>query len=206
MNYYNSKLAQKKYGDAIETVGLWKSEKLIFNKYVKKDAKILDLGCGAGRTTINLYKIGYNNIIGIDNAKKQLKIAKDYTKKTNLPISFIKCNAKRLPFKNQIFDIAFFSFNGLMTIKKKEKVFDEIYRILKKDGLFIFTVHDKNEINNNIKLKYYVDLTDTEELKKIIDYNKFEILEIKSRKDICKENLNVILFSDNTYFWVIKKL
>ena len=206
MNFYNSKLAQKKYGDAIENIGLWKSEKYIFNKYVKKDAKILDLGCGTGRTTINLYKIGYINIIGIDNAKKQLKIAKDYIKKNNLPISFINCNAKRLPFKNQSFDIAFFSFNGLMTIKKKEKVFDEIYRILKKDGLFIFTAHNKDEINSNIKLNYYIHLSNIEELKKTIDDNKFEILEIKSRKDICKENIAVTLFSDNTYFWVLKKL
>lgn len=53
---YNHKSNIKRYTEAIDQVGLWESEKIIFNKYINFNDKILDLGCGAGRTTINLYK------------------------------------------------------------------------------------------------------------------------------------------------------
>ncbi|CUX25521.1 hypothetical protein BN3590_00439 [Clostridium sp. C105KSO15] len=54
------------YMKSIEDIGLWNSEKVIFLKYLKKDDNILDLGCGIGRTTFNLYNLGFTNIIGID--------------------------------------------------------------------------------------------------------------------------------------------
>lgn len=53
---YNQESNIKRYTESIDEVGLWESEKIVFNKYINFNDKILDLGCGAGRTTINLYK------------------------------------------------------------------------------------------------------------------------------------------------------
>ena len=48
---YENNLGLKKYINVIEEIQLWKSEKIIIEKYINHNAKILDLGYGAGRTT-----------------------------------------------------------------------------------------------------------------------------------------------------------
>lgn len=63
------------YRNATSDVGLWKSERYVVEKYFQKDKNILDIGCGAGRTTINLFKMGYQNIIGLDLTPSMLQEA-----------------------------------------------------------------------------------------------------------------------------------
>ena len=76
-DFYNSKNNQIHYTYAIDNVGLWESEKILIEKYISKDAKILDLGCGAGRTTINLYRLEYKDIIGLDYSEKLIESANE---------------------------------------------------------------------------------------------------------------------------------
>lgn len=148
-NYYNLADCVKRYGEDIDKSGLWKSEEFIFQKYLKHSDSILDLGCGAGRTTINLYKIGYKNIIGLDLAPNLIHYAKSYCEKNKLNIPFVVGNATDLPYKQDRFDAVIFSYNGLMCIpgqKNRERALQEIYRVLKPNGLFIFTAQDRDNI------------------------------------------------------------
>ena len=117
-----------------------------FEKYLKKTDKILDIGCGAGRTTIGLYKLGLHSMVGIDLSDKMIEAAKRIAKESGYPIRFQTANALDLPFSDIDFDAAIFSYNGLMQvpgIKNREKALSEINRVLKPKGFFIFTTHDR---------------------------------------------------------------
>lgn len=150
-NQYNLDSNIKRYSEAIEDVGLWKSEKIVFEKYLNKDSKVLDLGCGAGRTTINLFRDGYTNIIGLDIADKLIEFAQDYSKRYSLDIKFIVGDATKLNYDDNTFDVVIFSFNGMQCIpglENRRNVLKEVYRVLKPGGYYIFTAHDRHDPNS----------------------------------------------------------
>ncbi|MCL2771312.1 MAG: class I SAM-dependent methyltransferase [Firmicutes bacterium] len=144
---YNEKSVLETYKEYAE-YGLWKSEKCVIKKYFNKADKILDIGCGAGRTTIGLYEMGYKNIIGLDIAEGMIEVAKQLAKERKLPVEFVVGNALELPYEDNSFDRVLFSYNGIMCIpkvKNREKVLSEIYRVLKPGGIFVFTAHDNED-------------------------------------------------------------
>ena len=148
VDYYNSRSSIEKYGYAIDKVRLWKSEEIFLSKYISKNSKILDLGCGAGRIAINLFRNGYINITGVDIADNLIKFAKNYCKKNRLDIIFQIGDATHLKFLDSMFDIVIFSYNGLQSIpgeKNRKKCLGEIYRILNPNGIFLFTAHDRDD-------------------------------------------------------------
>ena len=137
------------YIKATEEIGLWKSERLMMEKYFDPESRILDIGCGTGRTTIGLYGLGYHSIEGLDLSEAMIEEAKRITKDLNCPILYHVGNAVCLDYNNETFDNALFSFNGLMQIPGKEnriKALKEINRVLKSGGYFFFTTHDRDNI------------------------------------------------------------
>lgn len=68
-------------------------------KNIKKDAKILDAGCGTGGTILYLQKAGYKNIYGVDNSQQALKYCR-IRKIKNLK----KGSVNNLPFGKNTFD------------------------------------------------------------------------------------------------------
>ena len=147
-DFYEDKDNVIRYSEAVDNVGLWNSEKIIFEKYISKNAKILDIGCGAGRTTINLYKNGYKDIIGLDLSSKLIEYAKNYVEKNKLNIEFINGDATKLGFEDNVFDVVIFSYNGMQCIPGKnnrDSILKEVYRVLKPGGLYIFTAHNRDD-------------------------------------------------------------
>lgn len=102
-----------------------------------KNKKILMLGCGSGEESELLKQNGAvdNNIIGIDLSNKEIELAKELYPN----IKFIAGDMHNLPFKDNSFDFVYSSLT-IHYSKEPEKVYQEVNRILKKDGMFLFSI------------------------------------------------------------------
>lgn len=113
--------------------------------------KILLLGCGTGEETKMLENFGATNMIGIDLSKESIKIAKE----TYPNHEFLVGDINKLPFRNESFDFVYSSL-AIDYAREPKIVYDEAYRVLKKDGQFLFSVlhpvrwsSEKIEIDGN---------------------------------------------------------
>jgi SAM-dependent methyltransferase len=106
-----------------------------------RSLRILDVGCGTGRHSVELAKRGYN-ITGIDLSETQLERAKEKAATNNLSIDFRKHDARHLPFKNE-FDIAIMLCEGGFPLMETDEMNYEILKSvtgsLMENGKFIFT-------------------------------------------------------------------
>jgi len=106
-----------------------------------KKLKIIDIGCGTGRHTIELSKRGYS-VTGIDLSEAQLAGAKKKAKELNLKIDFEQHDARKLTFSNE-FDAAIMLCEGGFSLMETDEMNFEILKsatkALKSKGKFIFT-------------------------------------------------------------------
>lgn len=129
-----------------------------FTKHTKKEidflleefklpegAKILDMGCGVGRHSIEFAKRGYC-VTGIDISQKMLEKAKEWAQKEGVEVELIKADAARFEC-NEGFDAVIclcegaFSLLGLSDdpIEHDLAILRNIYKSLKPRGKFILT-------------------------------------------------------------------
>lgn len=98
----------------------------------QKNLRILDLATGTGDQALALIKsqASIHSITGIDLSHEMLEIAK---KKIPCKMQFLIADAEKLPFKEQSFDAATFSF-GIRNVSDPLKSLNEIFRVLKQKG------------------------------------------------------------------------
>lgn len=161
MKNKNSYSADKtvNYYKKLSLYGLFNYEKQLIEEYFEVGRKILDIGCGAGRTSFALSKMGYK-VVGIDYSENMIEIARTLDTESEY---FIQ-DVRNMSFQSCLFDYAFFSFNGLMlleTYEDRKKAVWEISRILKNEGIFFFTTPF---LDNKVKKEYWV--------KKVTIYSK----------------------------------
>src|SRR5688572_21167551 len=100
---YSHGEAVRGYSRAVGRVGLWKCERSIFRRHLPADGRILDLGCGAGRTTFGLYDEGYRNLLGVDFSPGMIRQARMHSERRRQRIRFRVGDACRLPFRARSF-------------------------------------------------------------------------------------------------------
>ena len=106
-----------------------------------KSLKIIDVGCGTGRHSIELTKRGYN-VTGIDLSDSQLAWARDKAKQFDLKSDFQKHDARNLPFDGE-FDAAIMLCEGgfplMETDEMNFEILKNVTKALKDKGKLIFT-------------------------------------------------------------------
>lgn len=110
--------------------------------FLKQGMKVLDLGCGRGFYTKALALLHPGvQISALDLNEEYLNQAIKLATEKN--VSFVKADARDLPFIAESFDFVVCS-EVLEHIKEDGEVIMEIYRVLKKEGKVIFTVPSSN--------------------------------------------------------------
>ena len=97
-------------------------EEIDFNKSLK----IIDIGCGTGRHSIELTKRGYE-VTGIDLSESQLRRAKEKAKAQYLQMDFQSHDARNLPFENE-FDLAIMLCEGAFPLMETDEMNYEILK------------------------------------------------------------------------------
>lgn len=150
----------------------------------KKGGKTLDLGCGTGEFSYELAELGLD-VKGIDISKQSIEYCKAKYEKT---IHFEVQDIEETTFENETFDILF--YGGILHhFPKRERVFKEAYRILKKNGrLFAFDPNyynaviwiyrellgiKKQKTENEVLIK-------PEEIRKELNHCSFSEIDVKS--------------------------
>ena len=202
-------------------------------KYIKEylkefnNPKILDVGAGTGKYSINLANDGYD-VTALELVKHNLKVIEKNSDK----VKVVQGNATNLSkFKDESFDIVllFGPMYHLMTDEEKIKALSEAKRVTKKNGYILvqYFMNDyciirygfkenniinsinNNEIDNNYKIVSWADnLYSPVRIEEINNYNK--IVNLKRVKiitpDGCANYIRDVLnkMDENTFNEFIK--
>ena len=115
-------------------------EEDVVSRYFVPGKKVLDLGCGYGRTTVALRDRGYD-VIGADIVQRMI----DSARSAHPDVDYRVMDACTLKFPDSTFDYVLFSFNGIDCIlpeSRRLQAMKEMLRVLKPGGTLVFSSHN----------------------------------------------------------------
>lgn len=149
-----------------------------------KDKKILGLASGGGQQMPIFNALGAKCSV-IDYSSKQIESEYKVAKREGYTIEAIEGDmTKKLPFNDETFDIVFHPVSNCY-VEDVQHIFNEVYRVLKKGGIFLAGLN--NEIN------YIVDQNEKEIVWKM-PFNPLK--DEKAKEFMVKENAGM-QFSHN---------
>ncbi len=147
MPKHNLKLADEFAAEYDKSVvkNNWVGPEEIYNlvhDLIKPNSEILDVGIGTGESAVRFQKAGHK-ITGIDGSERMLEVCK----KKNVGKKLIMHDLEEvpIPLENNCFDGAI-SCAVFHLINPLKPIFAEIKRLLKNNGIFVFTFENTDEV------------------------------------------------------------
>ena len=184
-----------------------------------KDKIVLDLGSGTGKFMQKFYN-ETSKYYGLDLSKEQLNIAK--RKVNNDSVEFICCSAENIPLPDNSIDVIISTWvlGTILEVDRRNKVLDEMKRVLKNDGNIYLVENDIGGEFEEIRNRYpdikrtkgyndwienhgfvcenrfetYFKFKDKEQAKKIFTNIWGEEIGNKVNNDIIKQNIIIYKF------------
>ena len=174
LDYYNKN--SEEYFNSTLNVDMTNTYKE-FLKLVPEGGKILDLGCGSGRDSMNFMKLGYE-VTAVDGSKELAKKASVLLEKEVIVNTF-----EELELKEKFHGI--WACASLLHIKREDlkTVLNNLYNNLEDNGVFYmsFKYGEKEYVDD--KNRYFNCFTDESIIGFINENTKFNILDLYITED-----------------------
>ena len=174
LDYYNKN--SEEYFNSTLNVDMTNTYKE-FLKLVPEGGKILDLGCGSGRDSMNFIKLGYE-VTAVDGAKELAKKASVLLGKEVIVSTF-----EELELKEKFHGI--WACASLLHIKREDlkTVLNNLYNNLENNGVFYmsFKYGEKEYVDD--KNRYFNCFTDESIISFINENTKYNILGLYITED-----------------------
>ena len=123
--------------------------KTSYENYLKdlRNSKLLDLGCGTGRNSFFFADKSFK-VYALDKSKLALNILNENIKGEQ-EIKTVQSEIDKIPYPNDFFDVVISTLvlhHG--KIEQIRKWFDEIKRVLKKNGFLVISILSKNDFRS----------------------------------------------------------
>ena len=125
ISYWNRVAHEKRFSHPLELAWL--------RSYSNQQARILDYGCGYGRTLAELSQAGFQNLAGVDFSEAMLARARAVLPRLGL----VRNDGHSLPFKDDCFDavLLFAVLTCIPDDDKQRSLLAETERVLRPGGL-----------------------------------------------------------------------
>ncbi|MFC4388434.1 class I SAM-dependent DNA methyltransferase [Gracilibacillus marinus] len=131
------------------------------NKYLPHANKMLDLGCGTGELSNRFTTLGYQ-VTGVDYSEDMLAYAQEQSNKLQHRVHYIQQDIRLLNGLSG-FDVSICLcdvLNYIVTEEDVRSVFNNAYKSLKVDGLFMFDVHSIKHMEESLANQTFAEIYD----------------------------------------------
>ncbi|PFE05013.1 class I SAM-dependent methyltransferase [Bacillus cereus] len=115
--------------------GFTLTKQLLAQLPLHREANVLEIGCGTGRTAAYMKKQYGYNVTAVENNEIMVQKAKNRWLQEQLQIELIQGSAEKLPLFDEQFDLVL--GESVLAFTNKEQVIPECYRVLRKNGKLI---------------------------------------------------------------------
>ena len=112
--------------------------------------RILEIGIGSGLNFSFYNKSEVKDVFAVEPDNVLLEKAKKRALDNNIDLNIEKISAESLPYDNEFFDTIISTYT-MCSISNLSSALNEIRRVLKKDGIFLFSEHGKSPDKNIYK-------------------------------------------------------
>jgi SAM-dependent methyltransferase len=119
-------------------------------------SRVLDLGCGSGRQTLELARRGHR-VLGLDAAETPLAEARAAARQERLNVHFLKSDSRQIPYRNDFDAVVCLStaFGLLPSERDDQKVLESVVKALKAGGHLLLDLVNKEWLMRHFEPQFW---------------------------------------------------
>ena len=140
------KSAEKYVKSPIKDEATYRKKLAITREYLSPDSRVLEFGCGSGATAI-VHAPYVKHIVATDISDKMIEIAQQKAVEAGVNnICFQQATLDSLDADEESFDVVL-GLNVLHLLEDVDGAIQRVYKLLKKDGVFVSSTSLTGEVN-----------------------------------------------------------